>query len=264
MSSPVAAIALLLAISFSSGCSRGPDEEVSSVPDHVLVPSDSIGVQTGDSNYVFGMPGDRDMMVEGELSPASPGLTSCTLSVHDDVEPFQVSLYWVGPPEAPEGLRMAHTISMSPLGSDSVTTFQDLEAYYHSSSEVGGYLVAEDMNFDGYVDLRLMESPSAGPNTYWYYWLFNPRAGTFSRARVWEETGFVSPSFDPDEGLITSFHRDGMGFYGTEYYRVEGDVPVLIRSESTEYTSSDSAVTTVMELIDGEMKVIGTGIEAVE
>ncbi|MBN2587725.1 MAG: hypothetical protein JXA64_05900 [Candidatus Fermentibacteraceae bacterium] len=207
---------------------------------------------------------DRDFAAEGEVSPVSPGLTSCTLSVHDDLEPFLVSLYWVGPPETPDGFRMAHTVSMSPIGSDSVTTFQGLEAYYHGSSDVNGYLVAEDMNFDGYADLRLMESPSAGPNTCWYYWLFHPETGTFLRADIWEETGLVSPSFDPGEGVITSFHRDGGGFYGTEYYRVEDNVPVLVRSETTEYISPDSAVTTVMELIDGEMKVIGTSTEAIE
>jgi hypothetical protein len=194
------------------------------------------------------------------LSLASPGMTSCTLSVRDGTVPFEVSLYWVGPPETPEGLRMAHTVTVSPLGSDEITEFRGLEAYYHSSSVTAGYLVGEDMNFDGWNDFRLMRWPSAGPNTYWYFWLFEPETGNFGRAEAWEDAELVSPSFDTEEEMIVSFHRDGMGMYGTDYYTVLDDVPVLVRSENTEYLSRDSSVTTVTELVEGEMMVTGRTI----
>jgi hypothetical protein len=197
------------------------------------------------------------------LQLSSPGLTQCTVQVHSDLDPFEISIYWIGPPDVPEGFRMAHTLAVSAPGSGSESLFEGLEAYYYEISDLGGYLITEDMNFDGYIDFRLMKSPSAGPNTSWYFWLFDPDQGGFYRPGEFDEFDLVSPEFLQDDKMIRCFHRDGMGEYGTEYYILEGDLPVLTRSERTVYTGADSSVTTVTELIDGEMIVTEQKTEAV-
>lgn len=212
-----------------------------------------------------GCPGIPVGSSEGDQSPSGgSGVTSCTLSVGSDMEDFRVDLHWTGPPEVPQGFRMGHTISFTGLESGRCSVFEGLEAYYGSGLGTGGYLVAEDMDFDGYCDLRLMMSPTAGPNTYWYFFLFRPGEGIFQRAREWEDAGLVSPTFDPVERTMTCFHRGGLGMYGTDVYAVENGVPVRTRSVITEYESDGTVSTTVMELVDGRMQVTEVTVEQAE
>jgi len=199
-----------------------------------------------------------------DIPSDSPEPTQCTLSVHSDLEPFEISLYSVGPPEVSSGFRQIHTLTVSPLGQDMTTVFDGLEANYYDGVELDEYFVAEDMNFDGFTDFRLMESPSAGPNTYWYFWLFNPETNMFQRAREYENSNLVSPEFIKDDKMIICFHRDGMGMYGTDYYVIENNAPVLTKTEETEYLETDSVITTVTELIDGEMVVTDRSVQGTE
>ena len=218
----------------------------------------------------------NEQLVEGESSPfdsigiemgnsaASPGLTVCTLSVHRDREPFEISLYWVGPPDAAPGFRQAHTLTTKPLNEGGVTVFDGLESNYYESSELRGYLITEDMNFDGYTDFRLIESLSAGPNTYWYFWLFDPDRGTFDRSMEYEDNNLVSPEFDQDNRTIICFHRDGMGIYGTEHYFIENGHLLIVRDEQTELQVQDSLVTTVTELVNDEMIVTEQTVQEID
>ncbi len=235
---------LLLIMIILSGCGEEPDAEVANEHrvEHESAPVDSIGID----------------------SAASPGLTQCTLSVHSDLEPFEISLYWVGPPDAAKGFRRTHTLTVSQLGEDTMNIFDDLEANCYDSIVLQGYLIAEDMNFDGYTDFRLMESPSAGPNTCWYFWLFDPETGIFCRSREYEESNLVSPEFIQEDRMIMCFHRDGMGIYGTEYYIIENGHLLLIRADQTEFKSPDSLVSTVTELVNGEMVVTEQNVPEVD
>ena len=237
----------LLIVLFLSSCGEAP---VSDTINEQLVDSerasiDSIGIEIGDS-------------------AASPGLTLCTLSVHSDREPFEISLYWVGSPDAAPGFRKAHTLTTKPLDEGGITVFDGLESNYYENSELQGYLIAEDMNFDGYTDFRLMESPTAGPNTYWYFWLYDPDTGTFYRSMEYEDSNLVSPEFDQDNKTIICFHRDGMGIYGTEHYFVENGHLLLVRDEQTEFQGPDSLVTTVTELVNDEMIVTEQTVQEID
>ena len=216
---------LLFTLALLSSCGEAPDTAATNeqLVERELAPVDSIGID----------------------SAASSGLTLCTLSVHSDQESFEISLYWVGPPDAAPGFRQAHTLTLKSTENGSVTVFDGLESNYYENSVLQGYLIAEDMNFDGYTDFRLMESPTAGPNTYWYFWLFDPDTGTFYRSGEYEESSLVSPEFDQDNRTIICFHRDGMGMYGTEYY------------------GTDSLVITVTELVNDEMVITEQNVQEV-
>lgn len=235
---------ILFILIILSGCGEEPDAEVRD--DHQVeyesAPIDSMGIE----------------------SAASPGLTQCTLSVRSDLEPFEISLYWVGHPEAVPGFRLAHTLTAEPLIGDSIVVFDGLESNYYENSELQDYLIAEDMNFDGYTDFRLMQFPTAGPNTYWYFWLFDPDTGTFFRSMEFEESSLVSPEFDQGSKMIKCFHRDGMGIYGTEYYFIEEGHLLLVRSEQTEFQGPDSLITTVTELVNDEMIVTERNVQEVD
>ncbi|MBD3278915.1 MAG: hypothetical protein GF388_11500 [Candidatus Aegiribacteria sp.] len=304
---PVAIPAIVFYSVILAGCGgENSRSDMSEVPDLQLVKLDSIGEETGDSNYILGNPAvveftsggrvvcstldtdeycivcfETDGEMAWEVSPdyektaksqaemdgasqAESGVTTCTLEVHRDLPLLEVALHWIGPPEVPRGFRLCHTLSASPLGSDTAVAFQGLDARYHSDVDAASYLVCQDMNFDGIGDLRLMNFPTAGPNTYWYFWLTDSASGLPEEAQGWENDLLVSPEFDQENRLIRCFHRDGMGMYGSETYRIEHDVPVLIRTQETEYSENGSAVTVVTELIDGEMTVIDTLVESAE
>jgi hypothetical protein len=188
----------------------------------------------------------------GELSLASPGLTTWTLSVADDIEPVVVSIYWTAGGDMAEGFGSAHTVNVAPLSGGQGESFPVEDSRFHADLDPAGWFVAEDMNFDGYTDFRLMESPAAGPNTYWLFWLYDPASGGFRRARDWETAGLVSPEFRPDEGVIFCFNSGGYASYSNDWYRVEESLPVLFRRESTELVG-DSAITVTLERIDGVM-----------
>ncbi len=241
---------VLLIAAFLCCCGEAPHQDAGTeqLCDRELAPFASFFIETSGIN---------------EPSAASPGLTQCTLSVHSDLELFEISLYWVGPPDAAPGFRLAHTLTATSLDGDSVAVFEGLASNYYENSELGGYFIAEDMNFDGYTDFRLMESPSAGPNTCWYFWLFDPDTGTFFRSMEYEEIRLISPEFDQNNRTIISFHRDGMGMYGREHYTLENGHPLLVRSEQTEFQGSDSLITTVTELINDEMIVTEQSVQKV-
>jgi hypothetical protein len=46
--------------------------------------------------------------------------------------------------------------------------------------------IVEDINFDGYNDVRLLQFVPAGPNYPYYYWTFNPKTKKFQRRKDFE------------------------------------------------------------------------------
>lgn len=75
---------------------------------------------------------------------------------------------------------------------------------------------AVDMNFDGHVDLRLVESRPAGPNTPYLNWLWNPAAQRFEASPALDEIS--APRFDASRRQVQSDWRDGASRYGTDTY----------------------------------------------
>ncbi|GEM_PF-3283637 len=186
------------------------------------------------------------------VDPSSPGLTTCTLAVAPDGAEWEISLLWTGPPETVDGFHRIHTISLRPLEGGETTVFQNLEADIPDVMDASGYLVIEDMNFDGYMDFRLMEHPTAGPNTYWLFWLYDPETSGFGRVEEWEELGLVSPEFLAEDQRIRSFSRDGYGLYQTRVFDIAEGIPVLAIRIHTEW-EGDTLYSVTEELVDGVM-----------
>ena len=111
-----------------------------------------------------------------------------------------------------------------------------------------------DMNFDGYRDMRLIESAPAGPNVPYRNWLFNAAGGEFEPSP--ELDGIVSAVFDSASRTIRSAWREGAARYGEDTYRYVEGKPVLVRRDERTYSGPGVYTLTVSERLDGEMKFV--------
>ncbi len=113
----------------------------------------------------------------------------------------------------------------------------------------------EDMNFDGYQDLRLMADVAAGPISY-QCWLFDPKTGLLVKNE--ELSALTSLEVDSNHKRIISYWKTNALRQGTNYYQFIAGQLTLIRQEITEYSAEEdsSYQLTVLERIGNEMKLI--------
>ncbi len=113
--------------------------------------------------------------------------------------------------------------------------------------------VNEDVNFDGYNDISYIPSFSAGPNTSYVYWIFNPKTQQFVKDEILE--GVISPEFDKKNKLIASSWRGSAVDYGTDIYRYVDNK--LIKITSCEWSGSGNVSSLkVSQLKNGKMEVV--------
>lgn len=113
----------------------------------------------------------------------------------------------------------------------------------------------EDMNFDGYKDLRIQQFLPAGPNIPYYYWLWDKNTSRYVRNKELEE--ITSPEFDDKDKVIKSTVRDSASTYYERVYKYIDGKPTLFR-ETERVADMDKKIwhVTVRELKGSEMKVI--------
>lgn len=118
--------------------------------------------------------------------------------------------------------------------------------------------IIEDINFDGYNDIRLLQFLPAAPNLPYYYWTYNATTQKFQRQKALEEIS--SPEFDPKKKLIYSFWRGSCCDHGLSTYRYINGKPTLI--EESEVKEEDGKViTTLKKLVNGKMKLVKRTVE---
>jgi LysM repeat protein len=111
----------------------------------------------------------------------------------------------------------------------------------------------EDLNFDGYRDLRLMVEPVDTNQAKYAYWLYDPRRGRFVANEAL--SAISSPEVEVENQQIKSFWRDSASHYGMDIYQWLKEQPVLVQQEERLYT--DEGLKVVMKKrINGEMKVV--------
>ncbi|MEO6662506.1 MAG: hypothetical protein ABIN96_04885 [Rubrivivax sp.] len=71
-----------------------------------------------------------------------------------------------------------------------------------------------DMNFDGFADLRIIESRPAGPTLPYRNWLFDPASGRFVASPALD--ALSAPRFDGAREEVVADWRDGAARYGTD------------------------------------------------
>jgi hypothetical protein len=111
--------------------------------------------------------------------------------------------------------------------------------------------VIEDLNFDGYRDLRLIEVLPPGPNVPYLVWFFDPERRRFVATDIF--AGIPNPKVDQAQRRIVSEWRDGPTRHGVSYYRYEDNRLVLVREKTEEYLGESRFRLLVRERRNGRM-----------
>jgi hypothetical protein len=129
--------------------------------------------------------------------------------------------------------------------------YNDDEYAWRPSREA--LVIVEDMNFDGFADIRIQAFLGAGPNIPYIVWLFNPRTNTYDHSPSLSDI----PSFevDSENQWIRSEARVSATVYTESFYRyVDGEL-TLFRESVTDYEKNEVVTS---ELKNGEMSVVNT------
>lgn len=132
----------------------------------------------------------------------------------------------------------------------------DPPAETFADEEYSGFgLVLEDMDFDSFLDMRLMQFVSAGANIPYYCWLWDPSAQRFVYNEALSEIS--SPLFDPAEKQVLGFSNNGAAEYIDSFYEYRDADLVLVARTTTGYDyEGGTVIVTTEELVNGQMTIV--------
>lgn len=127
------------------------------------------------------------------------------------------------------------------------TYFKDNPSCF--SDDLG--FVMEDMNFDGYIDIRIAEFLPAGPNIPYACWVWDEDIGQYAYHPKLSE--ITSPEVDDENELIYSFGRASASEHFEEYYRyIDGTLTLIkeVRTGFFDESDPNQGYSITHELID--------------
>lgn len=146
---------------------------------------------------------------------------------------FRLTAYWnvqwgsyaLQSIEVCEGDTVLQTISIPELSCSGQTQI------YQSDKEMYGFEL-EDVNFDGYLDIRQYDAPNGNYRQEWIYLVWNPEKQEFEHDARLNQISLAT--FDQEKQLIYGMERGGaMYHYYSTYQYIDGE-PVKIRYEEEE------------------------------
>ena len=129
------------------------------------------------------------------------------------------------------------------------TYFNENPSYF--GDDLG--FVVEDMNFDGYADIRIIEFLPAGPNIPYTCWVWDKKVGQY----VYDSELSAIPSLEVDfeNKLIRCFGRASAVEHFEEYYRyIDGSLVRIkeVRTGPLDENDPNQGYSITHELIDGQ------------
>lgn len=162
---------------------------------------------------------DFTVSIDGRLREDMPEFTFELTAYYD----LQTGYYPVQTIAVRDGDTVLQTISIPEL------TFFGQTAN-HDTDTLGFTL--EDVNFDGYQDIRLYDTPNGNYRVEWIYLVWNPAANRFEQDKRLNEISLAQ--FDQDKQLIYGMERGGAAYhYFSTYQYINGEI-VKIRYEEEE------------------------------
>jgi hypothetical protein len=112
-----------------------------------------------------------------------------------------------------------------------------------------------DLNFDGFLDLRVMRAAPVGDSKFYQNWLWSNEEGKFVATPGLD--AIVSPKFDADDQEIVSHVTKG-DTGTTDIYAYDGMTPGLIHRE-VDKTGAAGCQRTFYDRVEDELRKTGTG-----
>lgn len=112
----------------------------------------------------------------------------------------------------------------------------------------------EDINFDGYNDIRLLQFLPASPNLPYYFWTYNPKTLQFIQDTTLEN--ITSPEFDQKTKTIFSAWRDGCCKYGSATYTYENGKITLIQQMEVPTETEQNTTSNFRVLSEAETQTV--------
>lgn len=192
------------------------------------------------------------------LAPAGSADTGpivCESQINPVLPSFYFTLAWHLDRES--GDRVIEGISIRHKGkAEPFQVISDIAARAPAGIGNAGFEMV-DVDFDGYLDMRLLAETSAGPNTLYRNWLWSQEASRFVDNPALDE--IVSPEFDPETQEILSRWRSNATEGGVDVYTWDDGTPVMIHRETDSYDGPSRCTRTFYDRIDGEMHKTGEG-----
>jgi hypothetical protein len=113
-----------------------------------------------------------------------------------------------------------------------------------------------DMNFDGYADMRMIESRPAGPNLPYLNWLYDPTNSQFVASPVLNT--IPAARFDAAAREVHSEWRDSASRYGRDTYAFRDGQLVPLRREEKNYRQAGVFTLRISRWADGAWRAVET------
>jgi hypothetical protein len=129
----------------------------------------------------------------------------------------------------------------------------DTGAALHNLYSIG--TIVEDMNFDGFDDVRIQAFFPPGPNIPYLCYLWDNHISKFVVNTDLER--IPDPRFDHENKTIKSFVRDNVVTYYESIYKYINGIPTLVRETKLAGDIERGLLhTTIRVLKDGEMQIV--------
>ena len=113
-------------------------------------------------------------------------------------------------------------------------------------------LLIEDLNFDGFADIRINSFVSAGPNNTYICWLWDTEKDQFVYNKTLSE--IIALKVDPKNKWLHSYSRINAATYREEFYKYMNGKPTLYKIIEEQFDDNgQTAEVVIQELKNGQL-----------
>lgn len=204
------------------------------------------------------VPGDETFQAGHTCIAPSSGKDAapivCEARVNPVLPPFYFDLAWHM--DGATGERVIGAVAIRRQGeAEPFQRFADVGSSVAPEIADNGFETI-DVNFDGYLDFRLLAQTTAGPNSLYRNWLWSDEEMRFAENGALD--AIVSPEFDPETQEIVSRWRSSAAEGGVDIYIWEEGEPVLIHREADRYGPA-GCTRLFYDRIGGKLEQTGEG-----
>lgn len=152
--------------------------------------------------------------------------------------------------EVTDKMKTVTSIKVNKKGNS--TDYQILNGFEANVQE-NEQVIIEDLNFDGYSDIRLLQYLPETANIPFFYWLYDSEREAFERNMNLEI--IQSPSLDFENEYILSQWTDESDVRGTDYYKFVGSSIKLMKQETEVFIDSVNYIFTIKEVFGDSLQV---------